>query len=63
MADNRVFPALANAKAAIDALKETSHDPRVSRAEQLAAAIAAEACERQLNQLSKDVRSGLQTPP
>lgn len=62
MTDNRVLLPLANAKADIAELKERSHDPRVSRAEQLVAAIEADACERQLAKLNRDHQAGRQTP-
>lgn len=58
MADDRVFLALVNAKAAIDELKERSCDPRVPRPAQLVAAIEAAACERQLDRLNRDVQPG-----
>lgn len=62
MTDNRMLLPLANAKATIEELRERSHDPRVSRAEQLMAAIKAEAREDQLNELNRDNQTGRQTP-
>lgn len=62
MADNRVLLPLANAKATIAELQERSRDPRVPRAEQLMAAIRAEAREDQLKELNRDNQAGTQKP-
>lgn len=56
-ADQTMFVALANAMAAIAFLDRRSRDPRISRAEQLVAAIEADARREQLAQIRDDVRT------